>query len=535
MAGGNETPRQKMIGMMYLVLTALLAMNVSSTVLDKFIFINASLERAVSEAIEKSNNTIKRIETTVDESGNRPADIAILDKAKEIRQETSRVITELEDFKKKFVEITGGYAEGHEGDIAHMKGKTDYDKVGNYMIPDGKNKGVEMEKLLNDYAAYLTKEIGEEFDKIAKSADESEIFREDPNQKGKDFATLTFANTPTPAGVASVSELQSEVMAYETRALTILANKIGAGDLKFDRITAMARPESKTVAAGAKYRAEIFLAASSTVTPTYTMNGRELPVENGFGIVEFVAKPPASGYGGKPSVSATYKAEITVPQPGGDSTFILEAEYFVAKPVIQVQSTALQALYLNCGNELSIQVPALGSSYNPTFNVKGGSRIMGNEPGIVTIVPNAPKVEITVVQEGNPLGTETFNVKPIPKPDIVITSRRQEIDLKSGVPVNRLRTLEANAVPDPDFAQNLPKDARYRVAQWRLIVARGSIPVETINQNGPTADLTAVASKARPGDRIICEILKVQRQNFRGDIEEVSLSANQAVTTIPLN
>ena len=48
MAGGKETPRQKMIGMMYLVLTALLALNVSTTVLDKFAFINKSLEGATS-------------------------------------------------------------------------------------------------------------------------------------------------------------------------------------------------------------------------------------------------------------------------------------------------------------------------------------------------------------------------------------------------------------------------------------------------------------------------------------------------------
>ena len=50
MAGGKETPRQKMIGMMYLVLTALLALNVSSTVIEKFIFLNDSLERANAEA-----------------------------------------------------------------------------------------------------------------------------------------------------------------------------------------------------------------------------------------------------------------------------------------------------------------------------------------------------------------------------------------------------------------------------------------------------------------------------------------------------
>ena len=51
MAGGKETPRQKMIGMMYLVLLAMLALQVSNTVLEKFIFINQSLEVALQKTV----------------------------------------------------------------------------------------------------------------------------------------------------------------------------------------------------------------------------------------------------------------------------------------------------------------------------------------------------------------------------------------------------------------------------------------------------------------------------------------------------
>lgn len=535
MAGGKETPRQKMIGMMYLVLTALLAMNVSSTVLDKFIFINASLERSVAEFQEKNNNTIRRIEQTVEDTGNRDADVALLEKAKKIRTQTAEVIQELESFKQKFIEITGGYAEGHEGDMAHMKGKTDYDKVGHYMMTEGEGHGVEMEKLLNDYAKFLGAETGDDFEKIAKGADESDVFAHDANQKGKDFATLFFENTPTPAGVASVSELQSEVMSYEARALQTLADKVGAGDLKFDKITAMARPDAKVVAAGAKYRAEIFLAASSTVTPQYSMGGRELPVENGFGIVEFVVSPPSGGYDKDNLATKTFTAGITVPQPGGDTTFLLEQEYFVAKPVIQVQSQAISQLYLGCGNELSVQVPSLGSGYNPDFRASGGSVIKGNGPGLVTIIPNSPKVALTVINDGNTIGTENFGVRKVPRPEIKVTARGQEIDTKQGYPVGRLRSLEANAIPDENFAALLPKDARYRVAEWDAFLARGSAPVASLTrQTSQRIDISSWQQKARPGDRIVIEIKKVQRQNFRGNIEDVAISSGDAVINIPL-
>jgi hypothetical protein len=60
MAGGKETPRQKMIGMMYLVLTALLALQVSNAVLEKFIFMNASLERMAYDYEEKNNQQVKQ-------------------------------------------------------------------------------------------------------------------------------------------------------------------------------------------------------------------------------------------------------------------------------------------------------------------------------------------------------------------------------------------------------------------------------------------------------------------------------------------
>ena len=89
MAGGKETPRQKMIGMMYLVLTALLALNVSVTVLDKFIDINNSLEVSVDAAKEQNGNTLRRIENAVEESGMRPDDVKILDKAKQIREKNT--------------------------------------------------------------------------------------------------------------------------------------------------------------------------------------------------------------------------------------------------------------------------------------------------------------------------------------------------------------------------------------------------------------------------------------------------------------
>ena len=72
--------------------------------------------------------------------------------------------------------------------------------------------------------------------------------------------------------------------------MSYLFGRVGAGYISFDKIVAMVRPESKYVAAGTPYKAEMFIAASaSAMVPTMTYNGREVRVESGKGFIEFIA------------------------------------------------------------------------------------------------------------------------------------------------------------------------------------------------------------------------------------------------------
>lgn len=527
MAGGKETPRQKMIGMMYLVLTALLALNVSVTVLDKFIDINNSLEVSVDAAKEQNGNTLRRIQNAVEESGSRPDDVKILDKAKEIREKTRAMIAELKTYKDTFIEITGGYNE--EGE---MEGKTDYDKVGNYMMPENENNGIKLQKSLNEFAKYIDETVADSaisFEPLALDANENPRFKNNPNQKGKDWATLEFMGAPTPAALATISDYQNKVMAYEARALDILARRVGAGDLKFDLIQLVALPESKVVAAGAKYKADLIVAASSSAEdPEMTLNGKEIEVENGSGKIEFTATPGAYGEDG--TVRKTFEATAKLK----DSVYRDEIEYFVAKPVIQVQSAALSTLYLNCGNKLNVGVPALGTSYNPSFSVKGGTSIQGKERGLVTIVPSAPKVTLGVSSDGNKIGDVEFDVQRIPKPEIQVYNGSKPVNLRQGESANALRVLRAQAIPDENFKAQLPDDARYRVNRWTITLARGPRAIgQPIKATSETVNLSQLMGNARPGDRLVVNIDQVLRMNFRGNTEEVNIG--EVVIPITLN
>ncbi len=401
-----------MIGMMYLVLTALLALQVSNTILEKFIFIDQSLEQSAANTKVKNSGTVERIRSTVDEAGNRAEDVAVLKKAQAVRAKTSEVLASLDNLKEEFVTVTGGLDED-----GNYKGGKEEAKIAEMMITGG--GGEKLKKELNGYTSFLATTVGAKFEPIALDASENPVFQNDPEQKAKSFSEITFQSTPMVAGRASLTQFKTEVLNREAEALDALARQVGAADMKFDNIVAMVRPESNVVAAGTKYKADLFIAASSSaVSPVMTVNGKQIKVENGKGQVEFMAS--ANKYDKENRAEMKYKAAITVEQGGNKETYEETFSYFVTKPVIQVQSQSVQALYLNCGNELQVNVPALGTSYSPAFSASGASAIKGKKTGQVTVIPTAAKVALTVSSGGNRIGTENFKVRRVPKPSIEV-------------------------------------------------------------------------------------------------------------------
>jgi len=521
MSGNKETPRQKMIGLMYLVLTAMLALNVDSSVLDRFIFIDQTLEKQANENSKRNGQIVQGIQSVVDEKGNRSQDMKVLNTAKEVRKKTIETIQYAKRIKREIIEYTGGIDEDKR-----LVGAKDMDKIATYMIQQ--KRGDSLKAVLNGYAEFLNKTAGTNFPPIAFDGKDHPYFKDIANQRHKDFKQLYFESTPTAGGLASLTQLMNTVLADEASALEELADKVGAKDIAFDKIIPMVLPESKLVAAGGKYKAQLFIsAASSGVTPTMRLNGKPIKVVDGMGQIEF----PATGgnYDKNGRAIKKFTAEIDL----GDSTYKQVIEYIVAKPVIQITAASVQALYRNCGNQLDVQVPALGASYNPTFKATGGSIIAG-KGGKVTSIPTGAKYDLSVYSNGQFIGTQSFRVKPIPKPDLVLKIGGKMVDEKRGVTkVPSKITLEAEA--DADFAQFLPKDARYMATSWEVTLARGSRPIETKKFSGKTGNLQSFVSKARKGDRIVVEIKEVQRMNFRNEKEVVKINSSQKIKQFPIN
>jgi gliding motility-associated protein GldM len=518
MAGGNETPRQKMIGMMYLVLTALLALQVNSAILLKFKFIDDSLLGVNDKTSLGADGTVKGIQAAVQKNNNQPQDLAVLKQSEEIRTKTKELVSYLRDIRQKLLVAT----ENKGPEMTNLSGE---DKVAITML-GGKRNGLAYTGLkpkLNEYSTYIQKFVPNAQPLAIDAKNDPRVTEK--GQKSKNFEELNFENTPVVAALATISQKETEVLKYEADALSALAQKVGAKTIVFDKIGAFASAESNTVAAGTKYKAELFLTASaSTISPRMTLNGSPLSVgPDGKGKVEFTARP--GGFDASGNAKASWTGTIRFNQNGRDTTFTVKVPYTVTKPVMQIQSASVQALYFKCGNKLNVSVPALGAQYKPSFSASGASAIPGSKTGDVTLIPNSREVTLNVSSGGNAIGSQTFQVRPIPKPTIQCLVGGREANEKQGTAGTLVRSMTLKAVPDAGFATFLPEDARFRVTRYEVTLVRGRRPaLAPITVSGPQANLSSVVDNYREGDRLYVEVKEVQRMNFQGTTEPVSVS-----------
>lgn len=526
MAGAKETPRQKMIGMMYLVLTAMLALQVSSAIIEKFILLNNSLELSSGAANKINQETVLKIKSAIEKSGNRAADVAVMTQAQEVREISAKIVAQLDGLKEEIIQKAGGGL-NEEGAI---KTPQEEAKVGELMIGANSNgKAYSLKESLNAYVNQLSKYSVQKFPLLALDGKDDPIAKTSRDQRGKDFAELNFGQTPVPAALAVLSQKQSDIRRMEGEVLSYLASKVGAADIKFDRILPMISADAKIVAAGTKFKGEMFIAAAASgITPRMSLNGAPLKVENGKGVIEFVAQ--GGGYNAEGLARKVLQGTITFPTPSGrDTTVRLEQEYFVAKPTYQIETGTMPPLYLGCANRLSIQSPALGALWTPNFSADGAEVIASGQKGKITVVPSKATVALTVSNQGNVLGTETFRVNRVPKPSLEVRVGGRAFDSRRGEQSSAVRSIQVVAIPDESFKNYSPDDAKFRVSSFKVTLARGSRPVGNVMGGA----ISSLAAQAQAGDRYVIEVLGVERQNFKGAVSEVEMGS--PTFTIPLN
>lgn len=518
MAGVKETPRQRMIGMMYLVLTALLALQVSNQILQKFVLLNDGLERTSKNFIGKNEFTVSSIAGTVEQQGNNPRDVPKVDAAREVRKTTAEVYTYLEELKQQL--ITESNAKDDQG-LYKSSALKNTDIPGN--IFNNNRKGFEMQERLNTFPTQISTilksvDIEMSFQDIAKDAKDIEIFKNDKEVRNKSFVNLNFVKSPVGAVMALISQYQNEVLNIEGEALSAITGSIGTFYFKSDVFKASVAANSNVVAAGTKFEGNLFIASSSSsAAPKMTIDGRDVPVVDGFGEISFTV-PSAGQYDDRGLAKRVLKGEITVNIAGEDSVLTVDYEYFIAQPVIRVTSEVVNQLYADCANDLSIDVPALGNAYAPDFTVSNGNFIKGSRPGQVTVIPgNSGKVVIGVSSGGNKIGDVSYDIKPVPAPTIRLFDGRGQIDLSQAYPAPGPSSLVVEAIAEPTFGRTMARDSNFEVTGGEVILLRNEVPRERVNISGKNVAIRNLLAASRSGDALVIRVTEVTRTNFRGN------------------
>lgn len=533
MAGAKETPRQKLVGLMYLVLLALLALQVSSAVIFKFEQLNKNMEQANVEMLDKNKYKLEGIQSEVNKLSTPGMQLKLLQTGKKIRNRTDSLTAYIEAIKKALIEETGGF--DSDGNMVGAKEET---KVETYMLGASKNgKAYELKQKLDKHIEWMNQFNMIQFKSIALSGKEHPVYKNKEEQQHKDFAELNFAQSPLVASLATLSELESNIINIERLSLDQIANKINLEDYKVKDLVPMVRTGSNYVIAGKKYEADLFLTAQlATEKPTMYLGSQSLVVnEQGMGKIKFATG--SENFSSDGTAKKKWSATIKIKKPNGkDTSYQITQEYIVARPTLNFQSAEPPALYLNCGNKLNVSVPELGAEFIPAYTITGGTLQKLGGKGEIMIIPKSTKVKINVKSDGIAIGDKDFSVQKIPLPTITIKKGSSVINVLNGITKNDIPQLIISVEANPDFKKFLPQDARYKITKWNVICARRSkslIPPKA--GSGLRLNLGNACSNAQPGDRIVLEIEEMVRINFNNEEEVIKLPLDMKIHQVFIN
>jgi gliding motility-associated protein GldM len=474
MAGGKMNARQKMINMMYLVLTAILALNVASEVLNAFVVINMGLLQQNKSLDSKNESVITDFsnQNTLDPNNTR---IKFLnEQALYIKRISDELSKEIENMKVDMVMKVDKVDQTKALDLVvnpmKVNRKDDYDGPTHFFgtgnPPGTSGKAHDLKLKLNDFYKKCMSVV----DKVIEQADNKKELRLEienklkiittPDPEGnKEYPTWEmeyFYHLPLSAALTELTKWQNFVKGAEGDMLAFLWNDISRFVFKFNEVRVAVIPKSNFITSGSNFEADIFLAAYSTngsnlptivygsSVDTGTMKvGGGVTLEkdkfvNGVGKVAF----PVSGMGEK-----TFAGTLQLKDPSGNlKTLPFSTTYNVAPPSASIAPTQLKVVYYGVDNPFSISVPGVAPNQ---ISVTASNASVTGSNGNYTINPSSTTGKITIqvsakMADGSVkrMGTEEFRIKRVPNPEIMIAQK------PTGSSVNKNTMAASPIIPD---------------------------------------------------------------------------------------
>jgi len=481
MAGGKETPRQRMIGMMYLVLTALLALNVSSAVLEKFAIINETLEDLVGDNSESNEGLLTAIQGSSVKS---PEVDAAKETAKKIRELTKKTMVFMDDVKKKMRTEKDGQPIPLEELPQNITRSEELmlDESGS-----GHSLGTVYKNTLDSYVTDLNKLMNPKkpFLPITKTAGGYSMFKDAKSElKKQPYTAFAFHGTPTMGAIAYVSQQETEILEYEKKALSDLLALTKGTVYEVDQLVPMVRAEANTLVAGQTYEGQLFVAgAASGVDPQMFMGSTPVKVEEQqiapgvkikMGRVSF--KAGATDYDPKTGIAQkSYEVRINLP---GHDPLVQTIKYNVVKPKATFSSVASSTLYMECGNIKDVSIQGLTEVSGLSLSCPSDQgKIMKLGTGKFALIPKRPQMDVTITMDGVAIGKEKFFAKPVPEPQAILKANGQPVDKVKGIPLGVTRVTYDLRIPDDTFVAENRQDAGYRVSHMVVFTPSGPKPL----------------------------------------------------------
>jgi gliding motility-associated protein GldM len=503
MAHGKETPRQKMIGMMYLVLTALLALNVSKTILDAFIMVDNSLTITTDNFNQENIKIYKDFDQAYASNPNRVKPWK--DKADEIRKQANSLYDYINSLKVRIVRGADGKKAkaiiNNRIDPEKVEAKDNTDKPAEIMVGDHNNgEGKVLKQKIEDFRKVILSYIDKKDVGMIKAIKEN-LNTDPPESKegsNESWESYHFEHWPLLAVTTIMSKMQSDVRNAESEIIRYLYSKIEMGSFKFNKLEPTIIPNSNYIIKGNDYQAEIFLAAfDTTQTPTILVDNKPIEVKNGRGIYTAASggAPGTRKWGGIIKLKTTDGGTIEKP---------FTAEYQVAEATAVISPTKMNVFYLGVDNPVSISVPGVpGDKVFPTIT-NGSIRKVGNSYIVNPRQIGNALVTVTAEIDGKkrPMGTMEFRVKPIPDPIPKVAGRKfGNIDRN---------TLLAQMVVLADL-EGFDFDAKFTVTEFTV----------SASINGFSQDITVKSNKISDAQKNIIRNVQRGQKVYFTDIKAV--------------
>ncbi|HWY10806.1 MAG TPA: gliding motility protein GldM [Bacteroidia bacterium] len=552
MSGGKETPRQKMIGMMYLVLTALLAMNVSKQILHGYIVVNESMEASKKSLTANNKRITESFENTI--NGN-PAAKPYFDKAKQAQALLAETVKYIDQVKFNVIAKTEKYENPKSGDTAQLKYLESSGSIDNYDIPSheligsdaatpesGPLTAMELQdklmKLHNSLIAMLdemqkdkkTKILDDDYQGLKKKIGSIKPVASGAKDDGLEmtWGVENFYHLPMAAVVTNLNKMQAELKNVEAEMLQVLSGASGKLAIKFDRLSAKVIAPSSYIQSGQPYTADIFLAASSTAMTADMMEvllgadsasasgGDKVPIEGGMG--KYTVNTGGQG-------EQTYKGVIKFKKPDGTfDRYPFQGTYMVAAPAVAVAAEKMNVIYIGVDNPVSVSAAGV-SPTDLLVNISGcGATKTGGAGGKFVFratTPGTMQVSVSAkTKDGTkPQGKPTpFRVKKIPDPTPKLGGR-----LVQGICDYRKIELAAIAgvgaeVPGFDFDVKFPVQTFVFSAN-----VKGNLKEFTCNGPNLSPEAKAVLQSLGVGGKAYFEDIKVKAPD--GTIRKIATAS----------